>query len=193
MISTILLAAGLSSRFGSPKPLVKFNNEHLIILQQQLLLDAGVDEIIVVLGAFYSEIKPYVFNHKRIKLVYNKDYKFGQTSSFKAGLSTISQKSSGIMLFPVDYPVIKKQTIINLMDVFKSEHPQILIPVFNGKKGHPPIFDISLKNDFERLNIKEGLNTVAWAHAAEIKILDVDDQGVINSFNTQDELKNLMR
>ncbi|VAX34845.1 hypothetical protein MNBD_UNCLBAC01-1087, partial [hydrothermal vent metagenome] len=86
MLSCILLSAGASARFGSPKALAKqpSNNRPIIEKIQKTLLKTKIDEIIIVLGAHAESIKPFLLKHKNIKVVYNKDHNFGQTSSFKA-------------------------------------------------------------------------------------------------------------
>src|SRR3989338_3666132 len=75
MISCILLSAGLSSRFGSPKALGLLDPSLTVIERvQQMLVSSRLDEIVIVLGFRHTRIKPYVLNHKKIKVVYNKDY-----------------------------------------------------------------------------------------------------------------------
>ncbi len=218
MVSCILLSAGLSSRFKSPKALARLPDEKTVIerIQQQLLL-SKVNEIIVVLGAHLNEIKPYIYpsapslqnveqnlkitnpfslgilKHKAIKIVYNKDHNFGQTASFKVGLQNISSESTGIMLFPIDYPVVSLETIDDLVSFFLKNTPLILIPSFHNKKGHPPVFHTKLKNEFLDLNNAEGLNSIARDHQKDVTLLPVDDAGVIKSFNTKEELKFLFK
>ncbi|MYK25863.1 MAG: NTP transferase domain-containing protein, partial [Dehalococcoidia bacterium] len=50
MISSILLAAGMSTRMGQPKALLDWGGEPLICYQIRQLQEAGVDEVVVVLG-----------------------------------------------------------------------------------------------------------------------------------------------
>ena len=119
MISCVLLSAGLSSRFGSPKALAKISGKTLIERLQKTLLGSFVDEVVIVLGAYAEQIQPFILNHKKVKVVYNKDYNLGQTSSFKAGVNEISSTSDGIMLYPVDYPFVGKDTLMYLIDSFR--------------------------------------------------------------------------
>src|SRR3990167_701833 len=107
MISCIVLSAGQNSRFGSPKALAKFKGRTVIEHLQIVLIASDLDEIIIVLGAFVNDIKPYLLKHKKIKVVYNKDYNLGQTSSFQTGLKVMDQQSQGVMLLPVDFPLVQ--------------------------------------------------------------------------------------
>ena len=191
MIASILLSAGLSQRFGSPKALAKFNGETVIGHLQKMLIKSQVDEIIVVLGAYADEIKPHLLDHKKVKFVYNKDYNFGQTSSFKAGLRSVSDDTEGFMLLPVDHPLIQQKTIDALIRYFLDNSPLAVLPSFSGKKGHPPLFSGSLKEEFLALDNESGLNTVAHAHQNQTVILPVEDAGIVKSFNTPEEFKTI--
>lgn len=193
MISCILLSAGLSSRFGSPKALARTKNgtviEHML---NTLVLVKNITEIIVVLGADAQRIKAGILNHKKVKVVYNKDYNLGQTSSFKAGLQNTSLEAKGIMLLPVDYPAIKKETFEAIIGCFFKKNPQILIPTFNGHKGHPPLFSSKLKEEFLKLDAAAGLNTIARHHLPkDTFLLSVSDEGITRTFNTLKEWEKL--
>lgn len=192
MISCLLLSAGLSSRFGSPKALARFNGKTVIEHLQELLLSMDIHEIIIVLGHGAEQIKPFLFKHKNIKVVYNKDYKFGQTSSFKCGLKHIGARATGILLLPVDYPLIKRETLHALITFFDDKKPVALIPCYQDKKGHPPIFAVRLKNEFLNLEDALGINTAIHHHTDDVTVLPVDDPGVVKTFNTKQEFKRLL-
>lgn len=191
MITCILLSAGLSQRFGSPKALAKRNTETVIEHLQKLLIKSQVNEIIIVLGAHAEQIKPHILKHNKVRFVYNKNYNFGQTSSFKAGLECISKNVTGVMLFPVDHPLIQLETINSLGQNFLNNKPLILVPTFKGKKGHPPLFSISLRDQFLALENNKGLNTIMHAHQTETTTMPFEDPGIIKSFNTQEEFESL--
>ena len=191
MISCLLLSAGFSSRFSSPKALARLNGQTLIEHLQKLLLSTQLHEIIIVLGHGAEHIKPFLFKHKRTKVVYNKDYKFGQTSSFKCGFKNVAAQATGILLLPVDYPVIKAETFDTLITLFEKINPVALIPSYHDKKGHPPILNASLKNELLALKDSIGVNTVLRHHIDDITILPVDDPGVLKSFNTKEEFERI--
>ena len=107
MITCILLSAGSSSRFGSPKALAHIYSNTIIESLQTKLLKTNLNNIIIVLGAYAEKIQPFLLKHKKITVVYNKDYNFGQASSFNCGLKNTDKKTEAIMLLPVDFPLIK--------------------------------------------------------------------------------------
>ncbi len=193
MITCILLSAGLSQRFGSSKALAEINDQTVIERLQKLLVKTRVSEIIIVLGAHADQIKPYILDHTKVKFVYNKDYNFGQTSSFKVGLKNVSDDAKGILLLPVDCPFIQTETIDDLITYFLDNMPLIVVPVFGKKKGHPPLFSIRLKDEFLALDNGSGLNTVAQIYASETSTLPVEDPGVVQTFNTREEFEGILK
>ena len=193
MITCVLLAAGLSQRFGSPKALAPINNKTAIENILDCQIQSKISEIIVVLGHQADQIKPRILKHKKVNVVHNKDYKFGQTSSFQTGCTAASIKTQGIMLWPVDFPFLTLQTINNLVEVFDKNLNKITIPVFHGRKGHPPIFPISLKNEILALEHTKGVNEIIHRHSLEVNYLNTDDEGVALTFNSLEELQQIKR
>jgi len=190
MISCILLSAGQSLRFGSPKALASINKKTVIEHLLNALLETTVDEIIVVLGADQERIKPFLLKHKKIIVVYNKDYKMGQTTSFQTGLRNTSPETKGILLLPVDVPAVKSNTLDMLAQAFLLQKPLILIPTFEGRRGHPPIFHPQLKGPLLALKSDEGVNMVYQSYpSSAIVFCPVNDKGVTLSFNTIEEFE----
>ena len=193
MVSCIVLAAGTSVRFGSPKPLALFGASPVIEALQEKLLQTLLSEIIIVLGHEAERIRPSIFKDPRIRTIVNSEYHLGQTSSFKTGLKMIDPGSQGIMLLPVDMPAFKTETCEILIATFLRNSCLACVPTFEGRKGHPPIFSYRLKREFMELKDEESLATVLRSHDAEIIKVPVADEGVVLSFNTPKELQNIIR
>ena len=189
MITCILLSAGKSERFGSPKALARLSQNTVIHDLQEKLLQCPCDEIIVVLGADADLIEPSIFIHSRIHVVHNKDHNFGQISSVKIGCRLAHPSSKGLMLLPVDCPLVKASSITTVINHFKEYEPEVLIPTYQNKKGHPPIFHQHLKSAILNLPMDQGINSLFAHHPAQT--IDIDDLGIIKSFNTPQEFEAL--
>lgn len=187
MITCILLSAGLSERFGSPKALAYISDSTVIEHVQNTLLQSSCDEIIVILGAHSRQIQPSIFIHSRIRVVYNKNYYFGQTSSVQAGWREADHSSEGVMFLPVDCPLVQASSIDKIIHHFKEHDSDILIPSYQNKKGHPPIFHQRLKSKVLKLSKDQGLNSLFADHPPQT--IEIDDSGIIKSFNTPQELE----
>lgn len=193
MVSGIVLAAGLSARFGSPKALADVHGKPVITFLLEKLTQTKLSEIIVVCGANREEIQPHIFKHTMIRVVYNKHYKFGQTSSVQAGLNLLSGASSGFMLLPVDCPFVKMSTVDGLIDYFITNQPSILVPTFESRKGHPPVINAKFKEQIERLDHSQGINSIFQTRAEEIRTLEFQDPGVKQTFNTPEEFSQIIK
>lgn len=192
MLSCILLSAGASTRFGSPKALAEFGNTTVLGHILETLQLSEVPEIIIVLGAQAEEIKPVLLNHKTARIVYHKDHKFGQTSSFQAGLKEASPDAQGFFLWPVDYPWVRPETVRALQAAFLRHPQQMCIPTFHAKKGHPPVFPAALKETLLGLAPDTGVHTVLQKQE-KLNLLAVEDPGVRATFNTPEEFELLKR
>lgn len=191
MLTCILLSAGLSERFGSPKALAQLYGTTVIEHVQKKLLQTSCDEILVVLGAHAEQIQPSIFNHSRIRVVYNKDYILGQTSSVQAGWRDIKNTSTDVMFLPVDCPIAQSTSIDKVIHYFKENETDILIPCHNNKKGHPPVFSQRLRSKVLDLPLDMGLNSLFAAHPPQT--IEINDPGIIKSFNTLEELELISR
>ena len=68
-----------------------------------------------------------------------------------------------------------------------------MIPTYGGKKGHPPIFHAQLKKEFLALDNAFGINTLIHQYEKDVALVEVDDPGVIKSFNTKLEFEKIKR
>ncbi len=190
MITCILLAAGLSERFGSPKALACLAPK-TTVLQHLLtiLLQSACDEIVVVLGANASSIEPTIVIQSRIRVVYNKHYNFGQTSSLQTGWQAVDSASKGIMFLPVDCPLVKASSIDDIIHSFKNNSPDVLIPSYKNKKGHPPIFHQRLTPSVLNIPTSQGINSLFTQYP--VQTIAINDPGIVQSFNTLEEFESI--
>lgn len=189
MITTILLSAGESTRFGSPKALASINNTTAIEHIQQKLLKSISDHVIVVLGYHHHLIQPHILTHKNIKSVYNQEYQNGQISSIQCGLRHCVPETHAILIWPVDCPLIDITTVDTIIKEHQNNSHTYIIPSFNEKRGHPPLIPKEKFSAVLNLTPDKGLN-----HLYEIDtpiLCPVNDAGVIKSFNTQEEFLKL--
>ena len=150
-ILKVILAAGLSKRFGlGNKILAKINKKTLIetILDRLIEIDSNQNNIIVIGGNDYNSLKKTLKKYD-VKIFYNKNYKNGLGSS----VSFIFKKKinkNGIMFIPGDMPLISKKDFKKLINTFVHKKNKIISPCYKKQNGNPLIipkihFDL-LKN-----------------------------------------------
>ena len=150
-IIKVILAAGLSKRFGlSNKILAKINKKTLIetILDRLIEIDSNQNNIIVIGGNDYNSLKKTLKKYD-VKIFYNKNYKNGLGSSVSFILKKKINKN-GIMFIPGDMPLISKKDFKKLINTFIHKKNKIISPCYKKQNGNPLIipkiyFDL-LKN-----------------------------------------------
>ena len=133
MVSGIILAAGESSRMGSPKALLKIGEESFIQHIVGVLIASRVLDIVIVLGADAETIQIQL-NWFKGKTVINKEWKRGQLSLILAGLHAVDQEDlHGVIVWPVDRPLVSEHVIVGMLHNFWTKHKHIVVPVFRDK------------------------------------------------------------
>jgi molybdenum cofactor cytidylyltransferase len=101
-IAALLLAAGESTRMGRLKQLLPWEGEPLVAWQARQLRDAGVDEVVVVLGHAAEEIAPWVPAFARA--VVNAAYREGRATSLRRGAEALGDEVEAVVILSVDQP-----------------------------------------------------------------------------------------
>jgi molybdenum cofactor cytidylyltransferase len=173
----IILAAGASSRMGSPKALLTYRGETFLARIRRILA-TRCREVIVV-GAPESSFAVDIVNPHP---------EHGMISSLQCALSVVPASSNAVLFTPVDLPAIQPETVASLVDDWGGE--PLRIPRFGGKRGHPVLAARTLFSEFmaERGTPRD----VIQRHEHEIVYLDVDDAGVITDADTPAEYRKLI-
>ena len=187
MISAILLAAGESRRMGSAKALLHYQGQTFIARICHAFLTAGVDELIVVLGAHADELRPALPSHPKLRTVVNSRYSLGQLSSLMVGIGALSPDSEAAIVNLVDHPLIEAETIKALMDSFRVAPLPILIASYQGKRGHPVLFSSQLYGEILAAPLDQGAKTVVRKDPARVREIPLDDPGILADIDTPED------
>jgi molybdenum cofactor cytidylyltransferase len=126
------------------------------------------------------------------RFVDNPDADAGQLSSVLAGLEAADRPgTSGLLVTPVDAPLVTSATVAALLAVFSSSGAPIVRAVYHGRHGHPVVFSRDLFDSLRRADPALGAKAVLRAHALAIVDVDVDDAGVIADVDTPDDYRAL--
>ena len=152
MISAIILSAGEGKRIGFNKALLDWGGEKLINYQIKSLSHKDVTERIVVIGSESEKVRKTI-PRNGVKIIENKDYLKGKTSSIKKGISSIENKDNDVLLIAVDQP--RSTDLINDVVNFHVSNPlkeKISMPYKEGHGGHPIIFSNSFLDDLSDIS-----------------------------------------
>ena len=184
----ILLSAGESSRMGRLKALLPWRNTTLIEYQLRSLLDAGVQQVVVVLGHEAKLLKPVVDSMDGASWTLNPDYLQGKTTSLKAGVAALAgQQVSDVLLLNVDQPR-NADTVRKILERHLASSYRITIPTHGGKGGHPILIAADLPPELAEIEEEsQGLKAVVRRHAESTERFEVDDPTVLLDLNTPEQ------
>ena len=139
----IILAAGASTRFGSPKQLLKLKDKFLVEWVIDAAVNSQLQTVVLVLGHEHQKITSALEakrRHPKLNILVNHRYQEGQSTSLKVGLSRVRQDVEAVMYLLADQPMIDSETIDYLLETVQGSAKEICVPVFEGQRGNPAIF-----------------------------------------------------
>jgi molybdenum cofactor cytidylyltransferase len=185
MIEGIILAAGLSSRAGVFKMALKLQERSLIEHTVDAMMD-NCRRIILVGGYRIERLKFLVSSYPEVRVVYNRHYSLGMFSSVQEGVRHL--KGDLFFLIPGDCPFVRQSTYRQLLLAAKSGGgPDIWVPVYQGRKGHP----VLVKGFLGAEILKEPLNSTLrdFIRRKGYREVEVEDEGILKDIDTAADIK----
>lgn len=139
MIAALLLAAGSARRFGAPKLLCPLNGKPVLRWCAEALLRAGVDELLVVVPV---EVEPFAdaLRGLPLRLVANAQADRGIGRSIAVGIDALAEATEAALVALGDEPGLEDAVVRAVMRRYRDARPAIVMPVFQGVRGHPVLF-----------------------------------------------------
>jgi molybdenum cofactor cytidylyltransferase len=182
VLAAVILSGGASRRMGSPKALLSYHGtpflEHLLAVTQHPAI--GVRR--VVLGADAEAISQQVALAPD-EVVVNKDWEQGQLSSIHAALRSLPPNTDGMLLCPVDHPLVSASLVGNLIEAFLRDHPAVVVPSYRGRRGHPVVFSATTYDELLNAPMDQGARAVVWAHKGEVHEVSTTEEGCVLNLN----------
>ena len=204
-VSGVLLAAGASSRFGSPKMLAPFGENRKPLLQMvcETWLEAGIGDLLIVLGCDAPDIRARLEENlpKRVKrgesaaaavrFVENPRWHAGMFSSVKAGLAATDARSTHIAISPADLPFLSKKslrTVLTAAASLEAGGSSLVVPSHGGRRGHPLLIPAALRSRLLSWPDSARLNELFDEPDVMVHCLEGFDETILRDVDTPGDL-----
>jgi molybdenum cofactor cytidylyltransferase len=174
----VILAAGMSQRFGQPKQLLRLKNKYLLEWVLEAALASQLQTVVLVIGHAHQAVLQSLGSmtgHPRLQVVINHRYAEGQSHSLKAGLLKVHKTHSAVMFLLGDQPLLRSDTIDDLLERFWRSDKDMGVPICEGKRGNPTLFRRTMYCKLMALRGDIGAREIIRATPARVLFMEVDD------------------
>jgi molybdenum cofactor cytidylyltransferase len=182
-LAAVILSGGESRRMGAPKALIPYRGKTFVEHLLEVTRHARVGLTRIVVGAHANEIADKL-SARAAEIVVNADWAKGQLSSIQAAIRRLPEGATeGMILCPVDHPIVSAELVAKLIEEFDSSGKPIVLPTYQGRRGHPAIFRASLYQELLEASPEVGARQVVWSHAKDVSEVTTEEEGVVLNIN----------
>jgi molybdenum cofactor cytidylyltransferase len=195
-IASVILAAGASSRMGTPKALLDYRGETFLDRLIRVL-GAVTDPVIAVLGYHAAQIRDRV--RGPAQFVINPQPERGQLSSLQTGLAALPDHAQGFAFIPMDCPAVREETVVHLARNFLTRRPETLLVIPRCKddrgedhRGHPVFAARAIAEEILALPSDAQARDVIHGHVPQTQYVDVEDRGILTDIDDPAAYRHLL-
>jgi molybdenum cofactor cytidylyltransferase len=169
-VGLIILAAGASTRMGTPKQLLAYRGCTLIRHMAEVAIASYCKPIAVVLGANAERIKPEI-SQLPIKIVENQQWEEGMSTSIRVGLEALlamNPNLDAVAIALCDQPLVSSPTLERIVEAYHLTGKPIIASEYSGTLGVPALFNRTLFSELMTLKSTEGAKKLIKKHIHEV-------------------------
>jgi molybdenum cofactor cytidylyltransferase len=182
MICALVLAAGQSRRMGTNKLLLPYGSTTVIGHIVETVLKSNIDGVYVVTGGGGDRVAD-TLSGLPISILDNPDCEMGMLSSVRYGLRALPPESSAAMVVLGDQPGITSEVINCLIQSFDESNKGIIVPAYEGRRGHPILFSIRYKEEILTRYDETGLRGLIHAHEQDVLEVCITEAAVLRDMD----------
>jgi molybdenum cofactor cytidylyltransferase len=173
----VILAAGASSRMGTPKQLLLVDGKPLLIRAVDAVLATEAWPVVVVLGANAEQIRP-TLARLPVLIAENAAWAEGMASSIRTGVGTLQQFSRALdaaLIALCDQPAFSAKTVSQLVDSFRTAKVGIVAARYGARQGAPALFSRAHFATLAALTGEEGARALLNGDSSQVAAVDLPE------------------
>jgi molybdenum cofactor cytidylyltransferase len=182
----LVLAAGESRRMGEPKLLLPYRGRTVIEAVLENAAASRLGGTLVVLGAWAARVEEKIARFPALR-TNNPDPAAGMLSSAQCGLRALPPAVRAAAVLLGDQPWVEAATIDRVVAAFLEGTAGLVCPVFEGRGGHPLLFDLKYREEVSRLDPKEGLRGLLRLHPEDVFRLEIDRPEILEDLDRPED------
>ena len=169
----VVLGAGRSSRFGTPKQLLPFGDTTMLGQVVRNANASDLDGVVVVLGRASGELRGSV-DFGRAVAVENTAYGTGCASSLLAGMDAAGENCEALVLLLGDQPGVRAEFIDSVLSQWRSSRPWASVTSYGGTLGHPFVFAREAFEDLRCLQGDKAVWKLVEAYPERVRRMEIE-------------------
>ena len=189
-VAGLILAAGTSTRMGKPKQLLPVEGMSLLDRVLVEALDSELTLVVLVLGYKAQEIKEGLktqIHHPKLKIIENRDYRDGISSSIIAGLSEVEEEYDHCMIILADMPRITSTIINHLLHQYLASGLPLGSIKIENRRSHPVIFQRRLYPEIHQLQGDLGARDLFIRYSDHVCLVEPEEDYNDMDIDTMDD------
>jgi molybdenum cofactor cytidylyltransferase len=178
-IAGLLLAAGTSSRMGTPKQLLRAGGQSLLSRTLTQALQSDLDRVALVLGSRAQEIMENLagdLKHPKLRIVENKNYEQGISTSIIAGLRAVEEHFDHVMIILADMPRVTSNLINLLMHRYIESRLPLAAIITENRRSHPVVIGRPFYEALHHLRGDTGARELFVKYADQICLVKPEEK-----------------
>ena len=173
---------------GRCKQLLPLEGRPAVVRCLESIIAAGIHHITVVVGPAGEEVERTIA-HLPVNVARNEAIGSDMAQSVRTGLEMLDREAGCVLVCLADHPLVREDTFRRLIEEHRQTPETILIPLYNGRKGHPTLFP---RQVIAELAVRPTLRDLIAAHPELVRFLPVDDPAVVEDMDTPADYRRMV-
>lgn len=188
MITGIIMASGFSKRMGRNKLLFPIEGDYMIERVIKAAKSSNIDKLLIVYNN--KDIEEIGAKHGAA-LIYNSNPEKGQSQSMKLGIEASDPQNQAYVFFVGDQPYLEVDTINKLIELFKNNKGDIIVPLYNGRRGNPTVFSAKLRDRLLEVEGDRGGRAIIEEMKDRVFFIDIEEDKSGIDIDTWEEYQSI--